>query len=310
MHVSSEIRGDDEEMDLRSIFATLWSARNWILASIAFFSIVSVAVAFMITPIYRASTVLMPAATDDAGLKGSLGSALGSLGGLASLAGVNVNAKGAEVEEALAVLQSRQFIERFIRDRQLMPLLFPDKWNAEAKAWEDNEEPTPASAHKLFIKEILSVDQDDRSSLVKIQVDWRERQSAADWANELVRRLNAEMRDRALRKTEASLGFLEKELTRTSILGTQDAINRLIEVQINQRMLANVTEEYAFRVVDRATASDEKDRLRPNRPMIVAIGVIAGAVLGMLGVLLATVFAPRPVDSASSAGAQPGGASK
>lgn len=310
MYVASENRGDDEEMDLRSIFVTLWSARWWILASVAIFSIVSVAVAFMMTPIYRATTVLMPSATDDTGIKGSLGSALGSLGGLASLAGVNVGAKGAEVEEALAVLRSRQFIEAFIRDRQLMPLLFPEKWDARAKAWKGDEEPTSASAYKVFVKEVLSIVQDNRSSLVTIQVDWRERQPAADWANELVQRLNAEMRTRALRKSEASLGFLEKELTRTSMLGTQDAIGRLMEAQINQRMLANVTEEYAFRVVDRATASDERDRLRPNRPVIVAIGVIAGALTGMLGVLLASVLTHRAPESPARAGNRASGASK
>jgi uncharacterized protein involved in exopolysaccharide biosynthesis len=309
MYVSSSNRSDDDEMDLRSIFVTLWSARKWILASVAFFSVVSVAVAFLMTPIYRAKSVLMPAAADDASLKGTLGSALGSLGGLASLAGVNVNAKGAEVEEALAVLQSRHFIETFIRDRRLAPVMFPDKWDAKAKAWKKDEEPTPARAYKMFVKDILSVVQDNRSSLVTIQIDWRERQLAADWANELVARLNAEMRARALRKTEASLGFLGKEMTRTSILGTQDAISRLMEAQINQRMLANVTEEYAFRVVDPATAPDQKDRLRPNRPIIVAIGVIAGALLGVLGILLATLFAPRPQEVHSRAPDRVAGAS-
>lgn len=306
MRVPAEDLLKSDEMDLMALVAALWFGRWWILASTALVGGIAIAIAFMMTPVYRAATVLMPASTDNSGIQASVSSALGSLGGLASLAGVNVNSKTAEVEEAVAVLRSRQFIEGFIRDRQLLPVLFADEWDERAKKWHGGREPTLASAHKFFLKKVLTVVQDNRSSLVGMQVDWPQRERAAEWANALVDRLNAEMRERALSTTEASLRFLEQELARTSILGTQDAIGRLMEAQINQRMLANVTQQYAFRVIERATVPDEDDPLRPNKAVIVAIGVTVGGLLGVLGVLVAMLFVARDTGVRSRRSALPG----
>lgn len=111
-------------------------------------------------------------------------------------------------------------------------------------------------------------------------------------ANELVARLNREMRARAIARTSESVKFLQKELEDTAAIDTRQAINRLMEVQINQRMYANVTEEYALRVVDRALPPDRKDRLRPMRILMLVLGVLVGLVVGGLAVL--AVHALRP----------------
>jgi uncharacterized protein involved in exopolysaccharide biosynthesis len=293
--------GLDDELGLQRLLLTLWSRRWWIIAPMVGLTIIAAAIAVTMTPVYRASTILVPASADNGGLGNSVGSALNSLGGLASLAGVNLKSGGGEVEEAIAVLKSRQFIEAFIRDKRLLPLLYQDKWDPQAQAWRDGEEPTFAKAHDYFVKKVLSVVQDNRSALVVIQVDWPDRELAAEWANVLVQRLNGEMRTRALQKAAASVQYLEQELARTSMLGAQEAISRLIEAQINQRMLANVIEEYAFRIVDRAMPPDVDNPLRPNRPVIVAAGAILGVVVGVLAVLLSTLFWPRAVHGGGRA---------
>jgi uncharacterized protein involved in exopolysaccharide biosynthesis len=59
----------------------------------------------------------------------------------------------------------------------------------------------------------------------------------------------------------------------------REAIPRLMEAQIKQRMLANVLHEYAFRVVDSAMPPDKADRIRPNKPLLVAAGVFGGGAI-------------------------------
>jgi uncharacterized protein involved in exopolysaccharide biosynthesis len=173
-----------------------------------------------------------------------------------------------------------------------MPVLFPAKWDARAQQWLPGAKPpTPAQANRLFNKRVRSITQDKKTGLVTVNIDWRDGGLAAQWANALIQRLNSEMRSRAIANADASVGYLEKELQNTNVVTTREAINRLIESQIKRRMLANVTQEYSFRVVDRAMAPDRDDPLWPNKPLLLAAGLLAGGVLGVLIVWLVGMVA-------------------
>jgi uncharacterized protein involved in exopolysaccharide biosynthesis len=176
-----------------------------------------------------------------------------------------------------------------------MPKFFPSKWDETAQSWKGPQEdwPTSAKAFKYFDKKIRTIKQDKKTGLVILQIDWKNPQEAAAWANELVRRLNSEMRQRAIMKSKASLEFLEKELASTVLLGTRDAINRLIEAEIRQRMLANVTHEYVFRIVDSALPPDLDDPVKPNKLLLLVGGPFLGFGLGIVGVIIMNMFAPK-----------------
>jgi uncharacterized protein involved in exopolysaccharide biosynthesis len=277
----------DETIDLREAAARVWSKRWWILVSVLVCCFPIAAAVFLMTPVYRATSVMVPAGAGPQDLSGALNGALGPLGGLASLAGINVGPNGGETVEALAVLTSREFTEAFVRDRQLMPKLFRRKWDPSANTWKPGvTPPTPARAYKYFDKRIRSVLLDKKTGLVTIQIDWRDPLEAAAWNNELVQRLNTEMRARAIDKANASLSYLEKELSRTNQVPTRDAINRLVEAQVKQRMLANVTQEFAFRVVDKALPPDRDDPIMPQTALWLSGGVALGLVIGVARALL------------------------
>jgi uncharacterized protein involved in exopolysaccharide biosynthesis len=279
----------DQAIDARALLARFWAGRRWILVSTALFTVLFAAAAFIMTPVYRASVVMVSADRDRNLLSGSLASALGNFGGLASIAGINLGESGAGKEEALAVLKSREFTERFIKDLGLMPVLFPKQWDAASKRWRGDEAkwPTPSRAYRAF-DDIRTISQDKKTGLVTLRIDWRDRKQAAEWANELVRRLNTEMRSRAIVTADASLGYLAKELQRTEIVSAREAINRLVEAQIRERMLANVTQEFSFRVVDRAMVPDRDEKLRPKRLLMTVAGFAIGVAAGAFAVLLFT----------------------
>src|SRR6185369_7489122 len=124
----------------------------WIFAAVAASMTLFGVIAFTSTPIYRSSVLLIPANIERGGALGNLSSTLGQLGGLASLAGIDVSGRQAETEEAMAVLKSRHFTEGFIRDRNLMPVLYENKWDAEKQRWKvpQSEQPTAGKAYALF----------------------------------------------------------------------------------------------------------------------------------------------------------------
>jgi uncharacterized protein involved in exopolysaccharide biosynthesis len=274
----------DDDIDLALVFMRLWAARRWLIASVIVWTALFAAYAFLSTKIYTATTVFISASADRSGLSESL---RGSLGGLASLAGISLDSSSAETQEGLAVLKSREFTEAFIRELQLMPELFPKAWDAGTKSWKPGKRPpTPARAYKYFNMQVRKIVEDPKTGLIELRINWKDREQAAAWANELLRRLNAEMRKRAIAKADASLGYLEKELESTTQVGTREAINRLIEVQVKQRMLANVTPEYAFRVVDKALPADDNDPVKPRKLLLLLAGPIVGFAIGAVVVLV------------------------
>jgi uncharacterized protein involved in exopolysaccharide biosynthesis len=273
-------------IDLRLTLDRLWSRRRWIAASGVVGMLVLGAIGFLMTPIYRSTTVMIPASSERQGFNSAIAGAVGSLG-LASLAGLNVGTNTAETEEALAVLKSRQFTETFIREKQLLPKLFENQWDPQKGTWRSGiDPPTFGKAYKFFDGSVRTVLQDKKTGLVTLQIDWKDRVEAADWANDIVQRLNLEMRTRAASKSDALLGYLEKEVATTSVVATREAINRLIEAQVKQRMLANVTQEFVFRVVDVALPPDKNDRLRPHKFLMMLTGIALGAALAIVCVLV------------------------
>jgi len=277
--------------EIKALVATAWRSRWWLIGCVVACTAVAAIVAVCLPRIYRATTVLVPA-TPTAGLGEGLSSALGSVGALASFAGIDIGG-GGKADEIIAVLTSREFIERFIREKNLLPVLYADDWDKSTGTWKAGVRPTSlALAYKYFKRDILSVEKDKTTGLIKLSIDWTDREQAANWANELVARTNAEMRARAMDKADKSVRFLEEESRRTSLVPTQQAIGRLMENQINQRMLANVTDDYALRVVDTALPPDARDPVSPRKVLIVAAGIVGGITLGLF---LVWFFAEAPV---------------
>jgi len=145
----------------------------------------------------------------------------------------------------------------------------------------------------------LSIDRDKKTGLVTINVDWKDPAEGADWANEIVGRVNDEMRVRALNAAVLSTQYLEKEREAEPFLETRNAINHLIEAEIQRKMFASVTKEFAFKVVDRALAADPDDILRPKRVLLVLLGLFGGALVGSIAVLVRFAYRGSHIGESS-----------
>lgn len=225
-------------------------------------------------PVYRAEALLAPASEEKAGGMSALA---GQFGGLASLAGINLGSGGGGTEQAIATLQSRAFLDRFIADRDLLPVLFADRWDSAAKRWKveaGGQAPTARDAYGRFKDDLLKIAADKKSGLVTVAIEWGNPAQAAEWVNELVARLNNYRQREAIREAQKSIDYLKRQLAQTSVIEMQQSIFNLIEAQTKSIMLANVREEYAFKVIDPAVAPEKK--IRPKRAQIVALGVVAG----------------------------------
>ncbi len=91
---------------------------------------VALAAAFLMTPIYRAETLLAPVSEEQSAGLQTLASQFGDL---AALAGINVGRGKDKTAEYVAALKSRAASVAFIKEQNLMPVLFADKWDKANK---------------------------------------------------------------------------------------------------------------------------------------------------------------------------------
>ncbi len=270
---------------------TILQRHKWVAAAtLAVFIVASVTYAFTATPKYRAQTILAPAGGSSAGLGsiisqfgGALGSVAGMLGGMGGTRGARL-ARG----EAITALTSTAHIQSFINSKNLLPVLFANKWNAEESKWmtEGDDTPTIFEGYKLFKNEILEVDEDPLTGIITFAIEWKDPAMAADWANELVSSLNSRLRENAIRDADRTVDFLNQELERTKVVELRQALFFMIEQQIGSKTSARVQEEFAFKVIDPAIVPDMDEFVFPNRLVIIAAGLIAGVFFGLLAAFL------------------------
>lgn len=275
----------DDEIDLFELWDILWAGKLLILACTFVASVVAISYALVATEVYEAKVVLLPA---DEEKGGGLSALAGQFGGLAALAGVNLpSAGGGTSAEAIEVLKSRRFTLAYIEENNLLPVLFAKEWDRENKVWlnsSQDEQPTLLQANELFSKEVRSVSTDKKSGVVTLTIRWTTPQLAALWANDLAVRLNSEMRERAVEDATRSINYLNEQLQQTSIVELQEAIYRLIEAQTKSIMLANVREQFAFKVIDPAVVPEKP--VEPKRSLIAVLGFMLGGMVGVLAVFL------------------------
>lgn len=243
-------------------------------------------VAYLMTPVYRVQVVLAPVTEDKS--SSLLSSLQTSLGGLASLAGLDIGSDGSSKAVAIATLKSRAMAESFIRERGLMQRFFADAWDAQAQRWrvaDPADAPTMDDAYRYFDEEIRFVSEDALTGLVTFSIEWTDPQEAADWAMDYVARTNARLRADAIENARRSIDYLQGERTRTTVVEVQQGIYRLIEAHLGRITLANAREEYAFKVVDPAVVPDPDRFERPKRLLMIVLGCLLGAFLGALLVL-------------------------
>jgi uncharacterized protein involved in exopolysaccharide biosynthesis len=239
---------------------------------------------------YRA-VVLLSSASSDSSNMGSLSAAMGQLGSIGSLVGLTGFGAGAQRPEPLAILQSRALSTKFIADNNLLPVLFYSRWDATHATWKPSffrHDPTMADAYKKF-NDLRRVSQDTKTTLISVTVTWRDPSVAANWANHLVRMANEFIRQRSLAEAQRNISYLTDQLSKTNLVEIRSALGSLIENQAKQQMLAEGTEEFAFKVIDPAVAPDEPSS--PGFLLSIICGALAGGLLFSFGVLAKLLFA-------------------
>lgn len=263
----------------------LWGQRKVIFSVIGFFIVLAVAARFLLPLRYQETVVMVPASPKSNASKGVMGT-LASLG----LLGGSENSNQKVV--ALATLQSRRFLEDFITHEHMLPVLFPDRWDAHAKRWQDTP-PKLQAAYKILHSE-LTIDDSSTDDIVRVSVTWWDDKVAAMLVNKLVARLNMQFQAQAVARADRMIDYLRQAYQKTAIEEVRTSIANLIQEQIKTRIMAQSKPDYVMKVIDPAVPS--KNRVSPGLSILLPLAVLLGGLLGTSAAFLRHSLATKGHD--------------
>lgn len=288
---------ENDELNINELISTLWDFK-WVISTLTLASAIFIVFYSLSIPnIYRASALVMPAQNQGP----SLSSSLSSLGGLASMAGINVPSGNAyNKDEAIAVLTSQQFLESFILDNDVMlPLMASKGWDAEKneliinpkiydsknKKWVSkksksvNAMPSIQQTIRSF-RGIYSVTENKKTGFVSISIDFYSPYIAKMWVDLIIEDINETMRIQAVEMANTSLNYLNEQINKTNISEIKIVLSELAKSETQKIMLSKSSPEYTYKTIDKAFAPELK--ISPRRSIICIIGTMTGFILSIL----------------------------
>jgi LPS O-antigen subunit length determinant protein (WzzB/FepE family) len=254
----------EDEIDFIDLWWIIWDHKILVAATTTVCVLLALVMALTATPLYRASVVVTE--VRESGLDSQAG-LTGEVGGLASLAGLNL---GMEHPERLAVLRSRHLVEEFVKSPDVLPLLVAGEKDERHKSlWLTVER---------FRKSVLDIKEDKFQGIKTVTMDWKDPAVAARWADEFVALANRLLRDKAIEDASRNVAFLNEQVGHAGTVELQNVMYRLIEQETRTLMLAKGRLEYAFTVVDPAVKAEV--RVSPKRTLMVLSGAVIGGLLG------------------------------
>lgn len=305
-----QAQNNDDEIDLRELWNVIWRGKWIIIAVTAIFAVASVFYALSLPNIYKSEALLAPA---DSEQQGGLSGLSGQLGGLASLAGVNLGGgKTDKTALAIEILKSREFFAKFAVKHDILPDLMAakdwdmssntiiydeeiyssdrDKWLRDVKP-PRQPKPSMQEAKKEF-DALFSVEQNPDNGMVLISVEHYSPEVGKQWVDWLIQDINFEMKVRDKEEAGNSIQYLQSQIAQTNIVEQKTLLYQLIEEQAKTLMFAEVRDEYVFKTIDPAIVPELK--YKPKRAIVVIFGGGIGGVIALSIVLILNVMRKAP----------------
>lgn len=290
----------DDEIDLKELFGVLWASKKLIILITSFFFIGVLIYSFLLPNYYRSESVLV---ARDASANQSL---LSQYSGVASLVGVSLPGSGdTKVSEIIEIIKSRKFVKHLITFENILPSIIAAKsydgdskelifdtniFDSKTKIWTRNPRkyktsmPSYIEAHELYIEELLNISQDKITSFIHISIEHISPIFAKEFLELIIREANSLKRTKDIEESSEALQYLKLELSATPLVVIQEAINALIEAQLEMKMMAQINEDYSLVSIEPPFIPEGKSK--PSRFILVAIGIILGFLIGSFVVLI------------------------
>ncbi|VAX31988.1 hypothetical protein MNBD_NITROSPIRAE02-581 [hydrothermal vent metagenome] len=306
-NIKSIFPEDEEERTLLDYWRVLVK-RKWLIIILVLVSVFATAIISLFeTNIYQSRAVIAP--VSDSGGKARRLAALAS-----RFTGMpRITLPGtASSSEIIALLNSNILREKIIRKYNLLPVLFYEQWDEEKKDWKkddsfdfnpfkligtivkairpedkvtlkrekEEEEGIPSMWDGLrALDNMVRVNDNIDRNTIAISVDFYDPEEAAAIVTDFLTTLNSHMSEEAKRVANTNRKYLEDQLKSTADPLIKQKIYNLIAHQVETSMMAEVKENFAFKVLDPPTVPDRK--IKPRRALMVILSFLLSLFAGI-----------------------------
>ena len=299
--ITHENQTFEDEIDLKELVGVLWKSKFLIISLTALISISSIIISLMMTNYYTSESVLIARDQQDS-------SSLSDFSGVASLVGVDLSGEGASVFKVMEIIQSREFVRHLITFENVLPSLMaaesfdassqqinfdPEIFDAESNTWtrepgvNGNIIPSYLEAHREY-SDMLSIVKDKLTGLISIKFEHISPLFANDFLSLIIQEANNLNREIDVDATTKALTYLKGELSQTPQIEIKKSISKLIENQLETRMMASIYDDYILIPLEPPFVPDKKSR--PIRSLIVILSTLIAGMLSVIYVLVNHYF--------------------
>lgn len=280
-----------EEVNLREIIFALKSSSMLIAIMVSFITLAGIIYSLLAPQIWTSQALLTVSESENPTVGNS------SLGGLASIAGLNSSESNIEGSKALAKVKSREFFDHLIKFDDVLPNLMAAKsfdpltqttifdddiYNSKSKEWVGGRPPNWI-AYKEYLNNVRII-MDPKTSFITVSITSRSPYFAESFLSLIINEVNSQSRKKDLQESADSLNYLYQELASSSQTEVRTTISQLIESQLKKQMLARVKTDYILEGLDKPFVP--KERTSPQRTRITIVSFFVGLLLAVFFTLI------------------------
>ncbi|WP_367361198.1 Wzz/FepE/Etk N-terminal domain-containing protein [Syntrophus sp. (in: bacteria)] len=298
--------GEEEVIHLLDLWRVIWKRRKFIALLAVSVVVATIGASLFMDNIYQARAVIIPITAKDSGGGGALSALASQFGGVA---GVSLPGSSSS-SEIISLLNSNILREKVVDRHRLMPVLFYERWDSRKGQWKRDEgislnplkwlmslvkaagtsdpkgaggteeEGVPKMWDALrLLKEIVQVNSSAKDNTIVLTVENRDPELAAKLATYFLDTLTEHMSSEAKRVALINRNYLEQQLQATADPLIRQKIYNLIAQQLETAMMAEVKENFAFKVIDPPKIPDRK--VKPKRALMAVLSLAAALFMGV-----------------------------
>ncbi|MGA1863188.1 Wzz/FepE/Etk N-terminal domain-containing protein [Deferribacter thermophilus] len=260
---------EEDEIDLIELFAVIWRRKIMIGAIVLIASILSVIITINMDNIYESKAVLKPTASDSS----KLSSLMGSLGGLASLAGISVGGESENIYNAMQnLLNNQEFIANIIKKYHFEKKIFEDDYDELINDEEFKQN------YKYFVykkvSDMISINQDKKSNYITLSVQHKDPAFAKKFVEILLSELSEKIKQTELENIDEKITNFKQEMEKTSDITLKTKLAEVISSLIQSKVISKAQKYYGFTIISEPYVPDIKDKVKPKRALICIVAFV------------------------------------
>ncbi len=289
----------NKDTDIRELMSLIWLNKIKILSFAFIIFIISFIYSHTLVDKYKSEAILMISDQSD-----SSSQIPSSYSSFANIAGISIPQSNSEnkINLGLEVMLSREFLYRFIKNRNLaVPIMAAQELNEDngkliidqsiydtnKNIWVSNKYDTNGpSIHEVYEEFLtyLAIEKDKLTGFISISITSPSPVNSRDWVTFLVEDINSVTKNKDLNDSNKALAYLNEQVSKTSLTELREVFYSIIESELRTKMLASISDEYLFSVIDKPIIAEEKES--PNRIFISIVGFLMGLILSLTYVLI------------------------